>query len=127
MPARTIILLAGTLVAFCTNAASLFLSHPYGELVDTGPVTASIADARIACSPPRSVVRGDRIVTVRVQRRQSGRWRTVGSDVTNANGNYSIGSVRRAGRYRAVAPRQTLTSGDVCNRARSRAARQPRR
>jgi hypothetical protein len=85
MPARTIILLAGTLVAFCTNAASLFLSHPYGELVDTGPVTASIADARIACSPPRSVVRGDRIVTVRVQRLPAGAPDEVCTDMPTAD------------------------------------------
>jgi subtilisin-like proprotein convertase family protein len=57
-------------------------------------------------------------VSVELQRRSRGRWREVGSDVTDQNGRFSVAS-RQAGRFRALARRTTLSSGDTCARARS--------
>src|SRR6266508_2864768 len=56
-------------------------------------------------------------VPVRVQRRVSGQWRTVGRTTTTDTGAYRKRIRDRAGRYRALAPNVTLASGDVCPRA----------
>jgi len=65
-------------------------------------------------------------VSVRLQQRSNGRWRTVSSDLTTSTGRFSIAS-RAAGRYRAVAPHANLSSGDICNRGRSSSARRSSR
>ncbi len=63
-------------------------------------------------------------VRVSLQRRGAGgRWRTVARDLTGPAGGYRIPGRRANGRYRAVANAATLSSGDVCNVARSRTAR----
>jgi hypothetical protein len=58
-------------------------------------------------------------VTVRIQRRVSGNWRTVESTTTDAAGLYRERIPDRNGAYRAIARRLVLGS-DVCARARSR-------
>ena len=60
-------------------------------------------------------------VTVRIQRhRRNGRWRTIDSDTTNADGSYREAIPDRVGRYRAIAVRLELNDGaDVCARDRS--------
>lgn len=119
------------------GAGTVSVTTPGGSANSPSPFTVA-HPRRVSLSLSRTRARGSvtavdgftkcaEQVAVRVQRRSGGRWRTVGSDITNANGSYSIGNVRRPGRYRAVAPRQTLSSGDVCNRDPSRAARQARR
>lgn len=62
--------IASLLVAHAVDGASLHLAHPYGELVDTGAVTAFIsttADDRFDCSAPIDVARKDRTITVTVR------------------------------------------------------------
>jgi hypothetical protein len=53
-------------------------------------------------------------VPVKVQRRVSGQWRTVGKTTTTDTGAYKKRIRDRAGRYRALAPKFSLASGDVC-------------
>ncbi len=53
-------------------------------------------------------------VTVKIQRRKSGSWKTVGKDTTNSNGVYRDRIRDKQGRYRAVAKKVTLGSGDIC-------------
>jgi hypothetical protein len=56
-------------------------------------------------------------VPVKIQRRVSGHWKNVGSTTTNDNGAYKRRIKDKAGRYRALAPKVTLASGDVCSKA----------
>ena len=62
-PALGVTLLA---VIACADAATLYLSHPYGELVDRGEVTAwfSAADGRLGCNPRVKAVRSGREITI---------------------------------------------------------------
>ena len=53
-------------------------------------------------------------VPVKVQHREHGRWKTLDTVMTAANGSYALSDVTDAGRYRAVAKQLTLGSGDVC-------------
>jgi hypothetical protein len=60
------------------------------------------------------------IVPVKVQRRVSGRWRTVGSTTTSSSGSYRRRIPDRPGKYRAKAPRVVLSDGaHICLRATS--------
>jgi hypothetical protein len=63
-----------------------------------------------------------RTVRVRIQRRVSGKWRTIGATLTNDRGLYHKRIPDRAGRYRAMAPRVELAN-DVCRRAVSAVVR----
>jgi hypothetical protein len=58
-------------------------------------------------------------VPVKVQRRASGRWRTVRTTTTSSTGSYRRKIPDRPGRYRAVAPRVSLgdPETDLCFRA----------
>jgi hypothetical protein len=58
-------------------------------------------------------------VTVRIQRRASGRWRTVELTTTDATGLYRERIPDVDGRYRAVTRKLDLGT-DICVRARSR-------
>jgi hypothetical protein len=59
-----------------------------------------------------------RNVTVRIQRRVSGDWRTVELTTTDAAGLYRERIPDRSGAYRSVA-RKLVLGSDVCARARS--------
>jgi Repeat of unknown function (DUF5648) len=58
-------------LACAANAATVRLSHPYGELIDRGPVTAyfdaSYPD-QIDCTIPSAVARHDRVISITVRR-----------------------------------------------------------
>jgi hypothetical protein len=56
-------------------------------------------------------------VPVKIQRRRAGSWRTVGRTTTSDTGAYKKRVKDKPGKYRALAPKVTLTSGDVCSRA----------
>ena len=58
--------------------------------------------------------------TVVIERRASGTWKSVGNDLTDAEGDYRVNLRDRDGRYRAQVSSHTLASGDVCDSARSR-------
>jgi hypothetical protein len=58
-------------------------------------------------------------VSVRIQRRVSGTWRTVAEVLTANDGSYRVRVADRIGKYRARAIRTVLASGDVCARATS--------
>lgn len=119
------------------GTGTVTVTTPGGSATSATPFTVSHA-RRVSLSLSRTRARGTVTVSdgfskcaadvvVRVQRQsRSGGWRTVSSDTTSASGNYSIGNVRRQGRYRAQARATTLSSGDVCNAATSRSARQRR-
>lgn len=62
-------------------------------------------------------------VRVKVQRRVSGRWRTVGRTTTTDTGAYKKQIRDRTGRYRSVATKVTLESGEICPRAVSHVRR----
>ena len=75
------------------------------HLVARGMVT--VGDAFTAC------VSG---VPVKIQRRKSGNWKTVGTTTTSASGSYKKKVKDREGKYRAKAPRVVLNNGvDVCS------------
>jgi hypothetical protein len=52
--------------------------------------------------------------TVRVERRVSGGWRTMATDLTSATGFYSVRLGDREGTYRTRVVGTTLATGDVC-------------
>jgi hypothetical protein len=81
-------------------------------LVARGKVSASDATAPTGCTAA---------VPVKIQRRRAGGgWRTVGSTTTTDTGAYKKRIKNRHGKYRSLAPKVTLESGDVCSRAVSR-------
>ena len=59
---------------------------------------------------------------VRIRRFVDGAWRTIATTHTNDDGFYRVRVPDRPGRYRAVAPRETLGDSDICGRAVSRVA-----
>ncbi len=56
-------------------------------------------------------------VPVKVQRREHGHWELVGTDRTAGNGRFVVLGTNDPGRYRALAKKVTLPSGDVCLKA----------
>jgi hypothetical protein len=83
-------------------------------LVARGKVSAADATAPAGCTAA---------VPVKIQRRVSGHWRTVGKTTTSDTGAYRKKIRNRHGKYRSLAPKITLTTGDVCGRARSKVVR----
>jgi len=84
-------------------------------LVARGKVTTSSATAPAGCTAA---------VPVKIQRRRAGGgWRTVGSTTTSDTGGYRKKIRNRHGKYRSLAPKLTLASGDVCSRAVSKVVR----
>ena len=74
------------------------------HLVAKGKVT--VGDAFTACVAS---------VPVKIQRRVSGKWKSVGSTTTTASGSYSKKIKDKPGKYRAKAPKVALNNGvDVC-------------
>ena len=53
-------------------------------------------------------------VPIKVQRLKKGNWKTVGSTLTKANGTYRVPGLTLSGKYRTVAKKTKLSSGDVC-------------
>lgn len=53
-------------------------------------------------------------VPVKLQHFRNGQWRNVGTDQTNGNGKFNFGPQNTEGKYRALAPKYTTPSGDVC-------------
>jgi hypothetical protein len=79
------------------------------HLVARGMV--SVGDGFTACAAT---------VPVKIQRRVSGHWKTVGSTTTTSAGAYKKRIPDKPGRYRARATRVALNSGaDICKRATS--------
>jgi hypothetical protein len=89
------------------NARSITLSLRR-HLVARGKVSSTEDPAFTDCAAS---------VPVKIQRRVSGHWNTVGSTTTTDTGAYRKRIRDRAGRYRALAPKVALASGDVCWRA----------
>jgi hypothetical protein len=59
-------------------------------------------------------------VSVKIQRRMSGHWKTIGTTTTTATGAYKKRIPDRPGTYRAKAPKITLNAGaDICSDAKS--------
>lgn len=72
--------------------------------------TVSVTDGYAACASS---------VTVKVQRKVRTKWRTVGTATTTATGAYRVGGATQSGKYRTLAKKVTLASGDVCLKAKS--------
>jgi hypothetical protein len=71
----------------------------------------SVGDGFTACAAS---------VPVKIQRRVSGQWKTVGSTTTTSTGSYKKRIPDKPGKYRARATRVVLNSGaDICSRATS--------
>ena len=67
----------------------------------------SVGDGFTACAAS---------VPVKIQRRVSGNWKSVGSTTTDASGSYSKKIKDKPGKYRAKAPKVTLNNGvDICS------------
>jgi hypothetical protein len=79
------------------------------HLIAQGKV--SVADAFAACASS---------VPVKIQRRVSGNWKTVGSATTSTTGTYKKKIKDKEGKYRAKAPKVVLNSNvDICSGAKS--------
>jgi hypothetical protein len=71
-----------------------------------------IALTLIQAQNPPPECRAD--VPVRLQRRRSGKWRTIKRGRTNKRGRFVATQPRRAGRYRAVAPEFMTKTNQQC-------------
>jgi hypothetical protein len=101
--------------------------------VATGPVFGIVHDRQVSLSIEHGPTAAVGVIsvsdgfgqclghrTVRVQRKVPGsRWRTVIIPLTRADGSYRAHVVDRPGAYRALLKWETLSSGDLCSRARS--------
>jgi hypothetical protein len=77
--------------------------------------TVSVADSTTACVSD---------VPVKIQRRKSGHWKTVGSTSTSASGSYKKRIKDKPGKYRAKAPKVSVNSNaDDCLKAVSASRR----
>ncbi|MCI0635660.1 MAG: IPT/TIG domain-containing protein [Actinobacteria bacterium] len=98
----------------------------------TGPPTPTTHERSITLELRRHLVARGRVIVadgfddcvsgvpVRIQRLRNGRWRTIDTDTTDADGSYREPIPDRVGRYRAIAVRLELNDGaDVCARDRS--------
>jgi hypothetical protein len=83
-----------------------------GALTAKGRV--SVADDTTACTDN---------VQVKIQRRQSGKWKTIKITNTDTVGKYAKKIRNRSGKYRALATKLTLENGDVCLKAVSNRVR----
>lgn len=86
-----------------TSAITMNLS---GGLRASGSVRS--LDGTTACEQDRTVL---------IQRRTSGRWKTVGRDRTGGTGAYSKHVPNKQGRYRARVLEATLPAGETCRAA----------
>jgi len=82
-----------------------------GDLERRAAGVVSVGDAFTSCVAS---------VPVKIQRRVSGSWKTVGSATTTASGSYSKKLKDKTGKYRALVKSFTPNSGvDVCSKAKS--------
>jgi IPT/TIG domain len=58
-------------------------------------------------------------VPVKIQKKKSGSWKTVGKTTTSDTGAYSKKIKNKKGKYRSIAVKTTLASGEVCLKAKS--------
>jgi len=87
------------------RTASLSLS---GKLTAAGAVM--VTDGTMACAAQ---------VSVKIQKHVHHHWKTVRTATTSSIGAYSAHLRNRHGKYRARAPKLSLSDGDVCGRATS--------
>ena len=80
-----------------------------GHVKATGDVR--VPDGTVECLRSRSVV---------IQRKESGAWRRIGHDRTDATGHYALHVRPKQGRYRAKVLTNSLGTGDLCMQAISR-------
>ncbi len=77
----------------------------------TAKGTVSVSDGFNSCAAA---------VPVKIQRKVSGGWKTVGSTTTTARGSYKKSVANKSGKYRAKATKVTQNSGaDICSAATS--------
>jgi hypothetical protein len=58
-------------------------------------------------------------VPVKIQRKVSGHWKTIAKTTTSDTGAYSKKIKNKTGKYRSIAVKTTLTTGEVCLKAKS--------
>jgi subtilisin-like proprotein convertase family protein len=103
-----------------TSSADFVVKHARSISLDVGRKArgqVSVTDGFSACASE---------VPVRIQHFDAGtgRWKTVASALTKANGSYTAGGVADSGKYRAIAKKTTLPTGDKCLKATSPVAHQ---
>jgi hypothetical protein len=100
----------GTSTAPFTVQHARRLSLVVSRTLARGTLTANDGFAKVAAGVP-----------VRLQRKRTTAkvWRTVANDLTTARGRYSFAGTFGSGRYRVLAPKVTLASGDVALKALS--------
>ena len=80
--------------------------HAESEEAPGAKGVVSVGDGFTACAAS---------VPVKIQRKTSGGWKSVGSTTTDASGSYSKKIKDKPGKYRAKAPKVALNNGvDVC-------------
>jgi hypothetical protein len=117
------------------NGLSVFSSAkfevPPPDCVPVGPVTHArsvslslrkhlVARGKVSSTEDPAFTDCVASVPVKIQRRVSGHWKTVGSTTTSDTGAYKKRIKDKAGKYRARATNITLNDGaDICSRATS--------
>jgi hypothetical protein len=90
-----------------TRSISLKLKD---KLVAKGTVKSTETTPLTACAAS---------VPVKIQRKVSGHWKTIAKTTTSDTGAYSRKIKNKKGKYRSIAVKTTLTSGEVCLKAKS--------
>ena len=106
-----------------TDAAPCTAPAPFARSITLSLRKALVARGKVSASDATAPAGCTAAVPVKIQRRVSGHWKTVGSTTTSDTGAYKKRIRNRPGKYRSLAPKVTLASGDVCGRARSRVVR----
>jgi IPT/TIG domain len=106
------------------TSATNFTVEPVGPTVHDRSVTLGLRRHLVARGRVSSSFDAcESNVTVKIQKRRGGGWRTVETDTTTANGSYRERIPDRTGRYRALVPRFSADPDNVCARDTSPGAR----
>jgi subtilisin-like proprotein convertase family protein len=93
-----------------TSSAGFVVKHARSISLAVGRRATGVVSVTDGFSACRSGVP----VKVQHLNKTTGKWQTVASVLTKANGSYSASGVGESGKYRAIAKKTTLSSGDRC-------------
>ena len=98
-----------------TSATSFTLKTHHARSVSLELKKHLVASGTVSVSDGFNACRSN--VTVKIQRLIDGTWKVVGSDQTSSNGSYKTSVKDKAGKFRAIAKKETRNGGaDVCTK-----------
>ena len=80
---------------------------------------ALVAKGKVSSTEDPAVTECVATVPVKIQRKVSGHWKTIAKTTTSDTGAYSRKIKNKKGKYRSIAVKTTLASGEVCLKAKS--------